>query len=250
MDKYAERLTEHKKYIEQKGFDVAFYSLKGSQNYGISTENSDVDSYFVIMPRLEDLAISRQPISTGYKILGENDEEHITVKDIRVFFREAKNYDFTSLEILSSKYLVFEDKYQYAGSLLNNVNWFKKSSTALYRMKRKCNEFCLEIKNLDFDLKKDRKSFVRFLTDYNFLLNLSLQDFSFFVYSEEERNDLLSIKQGKYSKECALEKFPIFDMTEYIGKESFCSKFNLSSTFDIDLGKILYKFFETKFKEV
>lgn len=250
MDKFKQRLLEHKNYIEQKGFDIAFYSLKGSQNYGLSTENSDVDSYFVVMPSLKDLAYGKPPISTGYKVNDSGTEEYIIVKDIRVFLKEAENYDFTALEILFSKYLTFEPRYFEAGQLLKDFDFTKNSLIALFRMRRRCEEFSKEVENLNFEFKGDRKSFVRFLTDCNFLMNLSFRIPSFLIIDEEERHNILSIKQGIYTKEKALELFPLSKIKEKVNDNHFSNLFCMTYGRSYYLKEILYNFFETKFKEI
>ena len=40
--------------------------LQGSQNYGMATEKSDVDTKCIILPSFEDIVFNKPPISTTY----------------------------------------------------------------------------------------------------------------------------------------------------------------------------------------
>lgn len=250
MDNTSYGLLQHQKFVRDRGFDVVFYSIKGSQNYRLETEQSDVDSYFIIMPTLKELALNFRPISTNFSIEGKNGPEYITVKDIRVFFNEVKNYDFCSLEILFSEYLISSYKYYYIGNELKMLDWKSNNKILLYRMYNECDNLCKKINVLNFGVKKDRKTFVRFITDYNFLLNISQGFQSFEVFNKRWRNSLLLIKEGKITKEEALKKFPIFEMRDFIKKEEFIKNFSLSKNINTELNEILLKTFNTKFKEV
>ena len=62
-EKVFNQMMRHKKFAESKGYDVILASVYGSQNYALETEESDVDSYLIVMPPLEDLALNRKPVS-------------------------------------------------------------------------------------------------------------------------------------------------------------------------------------------
>ena len=55
--------------------------LQGSQNYGLDTENSDIDTKLIVTPTFEDLALNKQPQSTTHV---RANAEHIDIKDIRM----------------------------------------------------------------------------------------------------------------------------------------------------------------------
>lgn len=69
--------------------------LYGSQNYGCSTQDSDVDTRAIIIPTLDDLIFSK-PVSKKYK----TDTGECEVKDIREMFRMFKKQNVNFLEIL------------------------------------------------------------------------------------------------------------------------------------------------------
>ena len=83
--------------------------LQGSQNYGLDTKKSDVDSRLLILPTLNDLAMNKKPISTTHIM---DNEEHIDLKDIRLFIQNLKKQNMNSLEILFTKYKIVNEKYE------------------------------------------------------------------------------------------------------------------------------------------
>lgn len=112
-NKVLKRVNEHLDYLLEKGYDVAYISLQGSQNYGLDvyTEEykSDVDTKAVILPSFEDVVYNREPKSTT--IVLENNE-HIDLKDIRVMFDTYKKQNVNYIETLFSEYLIVSDDYR------------------------------------------------------------------------------------------------------------------------------------------
>ena len=71
MSKWQARVWQHYnhllKYVEEDYVFGVF--LVGSQNYGLATSDSDVDTKAVVLPTLKDLAFNAQPVSTTlYKL--------------------------------------------------------------------------------------------------------------------------------------------------------------------------------------
>ena len=83
--------------------------LQGSQNYGLDFEGSDVDTKMLVTPSLDDLVFARQPISTTH--IRENDE-HIDIKDIRLYIQLFKKVNLNFLEILFTKYYIINPLYK------------------------------------------------------------------------------------------------------------------------------------------
>ena len=48
-------VRRHHEIVEQKGYFVVMTSLVGSQNYDLDTEASDIDTFSLILPTLEEL---------------------------------------------------------------------------------------------------------------------------------------------------------------------------------------------------
>lgn len=106
------RVQEHLKYLKDKGYEVVFIALQGSQNYGLDLYNekykSDVDTKAVVLPSFDDFIRNKTPISTTLVL--ENNE-HIDVKDIRVMFNTYKKQNTNYIETLFTKYKIINVKY-------------------------------------------------------------------------------------------------------------------------------------------
>ena len=105
-----EALEEHKTevfkhYPKNQVLGVFVY---GSQNYGIATENSDVDTKAILVPTFEDLVL-RKPISRELHL---KNEEHCEVKDIREMVKMFTKQNMNFIEILFTKYYWINPKYK------------------------------------------------------------------------------------------------------------------------------------------
>lgn len=83
--------------------------LQGSQNYGMATDKSDVDTKCIILPSFEDIVFNKQPISTTYIL---PNDEHIDLKDIRLIFNSFRKQNINFIEILFTKYFILNPKYK------------------------------------------------------------------------------------------------------------------------------------------
>lgn len=104
-------LYEFNKYYPNLEYFVLV--LQGSQNYGLDiyTEEykSDIDTKILVIPSLEDIVYNRKPISTTH-ILSNN--EHLDIKDIRLYFDNFKKQNINFVEILFSSYYIVNPKYK------------------------------------------------------------------------------------------------------------------------------------------
>ena len=113
-------LKEHFQKISKDYPDYNFLGifLYGSQNYGLATEDSDVDSIAIVIPTIEDI-ILRKPICK--EIIFEN-KEHCNIKDIREVVKEWKKQSLQALEILFTDYFIVKPEYvSYWNNFLNIV---------------------------------------------------------------------------------------------------------------------------------
>ena len=83
--------------------------LQGSQNYGLDYENSDIDTKCITTPTFEEIALARKPLSTTH--IRANDE-HIDLKDIRLYVQTFRKQNLNFLEILFTPYYFLNDKYK------------------------------------------------------------------------------------------------------------------------------------------
>lgn len=89
--------------------NVIFTALVGSQNYGLATENSDVDTYSFVLPSYDNFLLNKEPKS--YEIELE-DGSKACVKDIRLLFKLIKKASPNSLECILSRYMIINPDYE------------------------------------------------------------------------------------------------------------------------------------------
>ena len=83
--------------------------VQGSTNYGLDTESSDVDTKLIVTPSFKELAMNEKPVSTTH--VREN-EEHIDLKDIRLYIETFRKGNMNFLEILFTDYFIINPMYK------------------------------------------------------------------------------------------------------------------------------------------
>ena len=103
-EKILKRLFEHATIVDNRseGGKRLFTGLVGSQNYGLSTEKSDVDSISVIVPSFKNLILQKERTSiTVYADRGE----FAQIKDFRDYCHLIMKGSMNILEALYSPYV-------------------------------------------------------------------------------------------------------------------------------------------------
>ena len=90
----------------------------GSQNYGLDTQDSDVDTRVITIPSIEDIALNKKPISTTMKL--ENGEQ-ITIVDYRLWMKQLCKQNINSLESLFAKVSIINGNYMDIWSKLEGL---------------------------------------------------------------------------------------------------------------------------------
>ena len=83
--------------------------LQGSQNYGLELPGSDVDTKLIVVPTFKDVALVSKPVSTTH--VRANDE-HIDLKDIRLYIETFRKQNLNFLEILFTDYFIINPLYE------------------------------------------------------------------------------------------------------------------------------------------
>jgi hypothetical protein len=108
-----ERLKEHYNDVVNKGFEVVAIFVQGSQNYEMDEYSdeyqSDLDTKCFILPTLNDIVSGKAPYSSTY--VRENNE-HIYIKDIRVFFNMLEKQNTAYVETLFTDFYIINPKYE------------------------------------------------------------------------------------------------------------------------------------------
>ena len=104
------RLCRDFDYVENLGYTVLGVFLQGSQNYNLDYSGSDIDTNAIIIPTFKDIVLNKKPVSTTL-ILPNN--EHIDVKDIRLYMDCFKKQNINFIEILFTPYRCLNQNYEY-----------------------------------------------------------------------------------------------------------------------------------------
>ena len=104
------RLKEHYDFACQKTKKdrILGVFLYGSQNYGLDTETSDVDTKAIYIPTFEEIVFNK-PISVEFHL---PNGEHCEVKDIREYVKNLKKQSINFVETLFTKYFILNPKYE------------------------------------------------------------------------------------------------------------------------------------------
>ena len=95
-------IEEHKQKVLEyySEYQILGIFAYGSQNYGLATENSDIDIKAVIIPTIEDLAL--HPVKTKTLILDNG--EHCEIMDIMHLVANYKKQNINFIETLFTSY--------------------------------------------------------------------------------------------------------------------------------------------------
>ena len=114
-DKYiTSRLVHHvltvKKIIKESDYDVAGFGLflKGSQNYGLNTPTSDIDSVFIYIPSLMSVVLNKR---ITFQTHDFTDGDKTQFLDIRDFLRGLLDSNPQYLKLLFTPYFLLSDKH-------------------------------------------------------------------------------------------------------------------------------------------
>lgn len=83
--------------------------LAGSQNYGLDTEFSDIDTKLIVTPRLDEFIFNKRPISTTHM---RANKEQTDFKDIREYMSTFRKQNLNYLEILFTDFKIVNPIYE------------------------------------------------------------------------------------------------------------------------------------------
>ena len=106
VDRVLEHYEEAKTLFPEDRIVGCF--LQGSQNYSLDLPTSDVDTKLIVVPTFQDIALNRKPVSTTH--VRANDE-HIDLKDVRLYMQTFQKQNLNFLEILFTEYFVSNHLY-------------------------------------------------------------------------------------------------------------------------------------------
>lgn len=110
-NKVYKRLREHyeealKLFPEDR---IVGIFLQGSQNYGLDTPASDVDTRLIVVPSFKEIAFNQKSVSTTHIM---DNGEHMDIKDIRDYLKLCDKQNPNTIEILFTEYKIVNPKYE------------------------------------------------------------------------------------------------------------------------------------------
>jgi len=107
--KISDSLFDHLHFAQNSGHKVAAIFLQGSQNYGLETDLSDVDTKAITLPSLH--SVIRNDKRTSSTLVLPNNE-HCDVKDIVLMYECFTKSNINFLEILFTEFTIINPFYQ------------------------------------------------------------------------------------------------------------------------------------------
>lgn len=187
-EKIFELLNKYKRTLEDKGYNVIYIGLYGSQNYNLDDEESDIDCKAIILPTLHNI-IFRKVTSTTI----ECDEGNIDVKDLITYYDVIKKGNFSFVEAIDTDYWLGDI---YIKRLLSRFRPNRKSILGGMYEKRKA---------LTHEYPSKKAEFEKWGCDpkqYHHILRLcdllSFRDNpSYIAYPEHYAQEMIDIKRNK-----------------------------------------------------
>ena len=98
-------LSSYKSILEEKGYNVIYIGLYGSQNYNVDDEFSDIDCKAIVLPSLHDIIFRKVTSKTI-----ELENGAIDIKDLITFYDVIRKGNFSYIEAIDTDYSI-GDKY-------------------------------------------------------------------------------------------------------------------------------------------
>ena len=197
-------------------YNVFGIFLYGSQNYGLSTQYSDVDAVAIVFPTYKNIVFKEKDI---YKeITGGNGNFHY--QEVRDFFNQLRKGNPNAIEILTTDYYIINPDYAYYwNSIRSNKNaiWQVNPSATFKALEGMYNSY---MKKFDSDNKP--KNFIGACR----VLMLADQFVDFIQWRNEEPSFMLEVYDSWELIGYKLGKQEILDSTIQHKKEKAKSLFH------------------------
>lgn len=260
-EKIMKRVQEHYDYLQEKGYEIVFLALQGSQNYGLDVydENymSDIDTKAVVLPSFEDFVYNKQPVS---KTVVLENNEHIDVKDVREMFETYKKQNVNYIETLFSKFRIVNDKYKDIVQILFdnaeeiahiNFNQALRCMAGMSKEKLKAlthpyPTIVDKIEKYGYDPKQLHH--ICRMNDFikKYAKGMPYKD----CLVPDCKDDLINIKKGVLQLDIAEQLAVLLDNDTYNVKEENVTETDIINQKGIDvLNKVKFDLLERKFKE-
>lgn len=246
-EKVLKRVFEHAQVANtiKKDYTRMFTALSGSQNYGLDTENSDVDTKSIFIPNFSTLLFTKKLLS---ETLVLDNNEHVDAKDVREMSVQLLKQGINFVEILFTPYVDINPKYEWFYSDLIQLN----EKIAHYDRQKTIMSMAGMINQNSYNaLDKKEVNFKKLATAYRVMeqVNKYIKNYSYrdVLDMRDHRDTFLSIKNGDMTYIDALNLAR--DMT----KKSQNIIINYSNTYshykDESTAQAMFDLIETAFRK-
>ena len=187
-------VKSHMEYAKKASGRVPmFAALYGSQNYGIATPESDVDTKVWLMPNLRDLALAEKPYSKELHC----DGAHVEGKDYRLMLGELRKQNMNFLETIFTPYKVVNPNYQW----FYNILYTNREAIARMDVNRGAHAFMGHMYNMYNRFKRDEKpkQVAHLMRLYDCLQRYTLTDETYedLLFKPNSLDYLMAIRRGE-----------------------------------------------------
>lgn len=184
------KLSEYKKILEEKGYNVIYIGLYGSQNYNVDDELSDIDAKAIILPTLHDI-IFRKVTSTTI----ECKDGAIDVKDLITFYDVIRKGNFSYIESVDTEYSIGD---KYIKELFRQIRPNLKSILGAMHEKRKALTHEYPSKTEEFEKWGfDPKQYHHIVRLYDLLKDIKRTNETYSYLKYEDLDDKIYMKAIK-----------------------------------------------------
>ena len=194
---------QHVKFINDKyGADNRiFTALIGSQNYGLSDENSDMDTVSAFIPSFDSLILNKSRVA---KINEMPDLNHAEIKDIRSIFDWFYSSDINPVSLLYSCQVDVNPHFEWLWETLQTVKpviAYYNPGQMVYSLEAQIRYYC----DMAFKNPFEKYNSKKLATAYRLLKQLSKYSygapFEEVLNCADIRDMYLYLKQGKMPEE-------------------------------------------------
>lgn len=182
---------------EQSDRVPLFGALYGSQNYGLATPESDVDTKVWLMPSFHDLYTAAKPYSKELHL----GDAHVEGKDYRLMVGELKKQNMNFLETLFTPYYWVHPQCEAPFEFLKG----KRELVARYDVKRGAHAFMGHMYNMYNRFKRDEnpKNVAHIMRLYDCLQRYALTDepYEDLLFHPSSFEYLMAIRRGEVPME-------------------------------------------------
>lgn len=125
-------LNSYKKMLENKGYEVIYIALYGSQNYNLDDELSDIDARAVVLLNIEQL-LKREVVSKTI----DYENGQIDVKDVMSYIEQLNKGNPAYVETANTNYYIGNKEFR---NLINGYDFNPKAAIGMMYEKRKAIE--------------------------------------------------------------------------------------------------------------